>query len=117
MAKDDDSNLFARFFKRLGNKRALKKIIEAGGKQQRVAIKYKKANGEVVKRVIRPYELKEHRTSKKAMLYATDNTHGVKQILSLHADNIIKASPISDSTFKAVWPINLSKKQIKKVYK
>lgn len=108
-----DEYAITRFFRRLGNKRALKKIVTAGGSQQRVEIKYKKANGEVVTRVVRPYEVKKHRTTNKNMLYVTDNKHGAKQILSLHADQILSAKPLSDTSYKPVWPINLSEKQIK----
>jgi hypothetical protein len=110
-----DNNAITRFFRKLANKRALKKVVDAGGSQKKVQVKYKKANGEVVTRVVRPYEIKKHRTKNTAMLYVTDNKHGAKQILSLHADKILQAKVLDDTSYKPVWPINLSRDQIKKV--
>ena len=115
MSDNKDENVFVRLFRRLGNKRALQKIVEAGGNQQRLEVKYKKRNGEVVTRVIRPYEIKKHPNNNTMMLYVTDNKHGAQQILSLHADQILSAKPLTNTSYKPVWPINLSKKQINNI--
>jgi len=73
---------------------------------QRVTIEYRKKDGSVVEREIRPYEIKPHRTSGRLMVYASDTLHGAGQIHSFIAGNIRDVSE-PEGTFRPRWPVQL----------
>jgi len=99
-----DEKDLEKLLRKLANQKAMKVIAYSAGRRRKVKVKYRKKSGEVVKRIVRPYELKPHRTSGRLMLYVTDNRHGAKQILSFIARNIQSAKPLKNQ-FEPVWEI------------
>lgn len=83
---------------------AIDNIEEAGASGQKVKVTYTKKNGTKTTRIVRPYEIKAHRTSGKRMLYVTDRKGGSQQIKSYLVKNVSSAKKMPQ-TFDPVWEV------------
>ena len=103
----------ANIFKEIKRSSNVRIIKAQGGLNKKLVIKYRKKDGKVVTRTIAPYEIKPHRHSGKPMLYATNNKHGAKQILSLYLDNVLDVKATNKS-FRPNWDVTFKNEKIKK---
>lgn len=77
-------------------------ICKASQNKRRVTIKYLKATGVVVTRLVAAYSYNFN----SGLLYVTDTRHGNKKIRSYKVDKI-KSAKLSNKKFKPEWEIKL----------
>jgi predicted DNA-binding transcriptional regulator YafY len=75
-------------------------IRKAGKARQQVQIEYVNKKGKTIRRLIRPYEIKN------GMVYATDNNHGAGRIHSFKQSRI-KSAEMVEKKFKPRWDVKL----------
>lgn len=83
----------------VGDSRPVRIIRTAAEQGNRVVISYRKSNGDIVSREIRPYE------ESGRLIFATDTVHGASNIHSFRKDRIIDAKLLGNSWYKPQWPV------------
>lgn len=95
-----------KLMKHIKRGKMLKTVREAGRQHNKLQIKYKKLNGEVVTRVVSPYEIKKHNTTGEQMLYLSDTKSGAKNIKAFKTKNIVSVKPLK-TKFRPHWEVKL----------